>query len=78
MDETEKDWVKNPTIKQLSYVIILWVVSIEFIIISITDKFTKSFIQNDQYIMYLLILGSTLTVIYMIRNYFKNKKINQH
>ena len=76
MDNSENDWVKNPTKKQLIYVIILWFVSVEFVVISITDRFTKSFFGEGNILMYMLILISTLITLYVVRNYFKNKKEN--
>jgi len=76
MDSSEKDWLKNPTKNQLAYIIILWFISVEFIVASITDKFTKSFFQKDQFMMYFLIFSSTLVTVYAIINYFKNKKKN--
>jgi uncharacterized protein involved in response to NO len=73
MKKAKNVWITNPSKRQVILFSILWLIGIALLVISMTDLFTKSIFQRKYIMMYLLILGSTVTIFKLFRNYFKYK-----
>jgi len=75
MSSTDKeDWIKYPTKQKMIYVIFLWLISIEFVLFSVTDLFTESFFKVKNLLIAFSMLGATVVMLIVVKNYFKNKK----
>ena len=75
MSNTDKDdWIKYPTKQKMIYVVFLWLISIEFILFSVTDLFTEKFFQTKNILIALAMVAATVVVLIVVKNYFKNKK----
>ena len=74
MEVKKKSWLKNPSKKQVVYILAVWIIGITLIILSITDFFTESLFQKEYIVMYALIIGSTFTTFTAFNNYKKNQK----
>ena len=73
METKEKSWPKNPSGKQVSYILVVWIIGISLIILSITNLFTESIFQKEYIMMYALIIASTFTTFAAVNNYRKNQ-----
>jgi undecaprenyl pyrophosphate phosphatase UppP len=73
MEVKKKSWLKNPSKKQVVYILAVWIIGITLIILSITDFFTESLFQKEYIVMYALIIGSTFTTFTAFNNYKKNQ-----
>jgi len=67
-------WYANPTKKQVVLFTILWFVAILLLIVGTTSAFTESFFNRKYTVIYILLIGATLSTARLIRNYFRNKK----
>jgi undecaprenyl pyrophosphate phosphatase UppP len=74
MEVKKKSWLKNPSKKQVVYILAVWIIGITLIILSITDFFTESLFQKEYIVMYALIIGVTFTTFTAFNNYKKNQK----
>ena len=71
--KTKRDnWPKNPSRNQVLFISALWVIGNLLIILSMTDLFSESIFQRRYFLLYLLILVSTLATLKIIISYFKS------
>ena len=68
------NWYTNPTKKQVAIFTFLWFVGIGLLIVATTDAFTESFLNKKYTVLYMIMIGATLSAARLIRNYVKNKK----
>ena len=78
METVKRNFIKNPTRKNLILFILLWFVGIFLLTLSTTDLFTESFFQKKYIMIYFLMIGSTITTGKLYYNYWKNKNLNSH
>jgi hypothetical protein len=78
METVKRNFIKNPTIKNLILFTLLWFVGILLLTLSTTDLFTESFFQKKYVIIYFLMIGSTIATGKLYFNYWKNKSLNSH
>lgn len=75
MEKPSNNIFFNPTKKAVIIITILWVISNFLLLISITDLFTESFFQKKYVMIYFLMLGSTVAVVKLHRNYWKCRSL---
>ena len=75
MKKTVNDFYKNPSLKNVIIFYVIWFVSNMLLILVITDLFTESFFQKKYLMMYILMIGSTISTRKIYMNYRKNKKL---
>ena len=73
MRTEKKNWIKNPSKKQIVLISTLWIVGIFLLTISMTDFFSESIFQKKYVMVYFLIIGATLTTFTSHFNYWKSK-----
>ena len=78
METVKRNFIKNPTIKNLILFTLLWFVGILLLTLSTTDLFTESFFQKKYVIIYFLMIGSTIATGKLYFNYWKNISLNSH
>ena len=78
MKTDKRNFMKNPSIKNLVLFTLLWFVGILLLTLSTTDLFTESFFQKKYVMIYFLIIGSTIATGKLYFNYWKNKNLNSH
>jgi hypothetical protein len=78
METIKRNFMKNPSIKNLILFTLLWFVGIILLTLSTTDLFTESFFQKKYVMIYFLIIGSTIATGKLYFNYWKNKSLNSH
>lgn len=76
MEIIKRNFIKNPSIKNLILFTLFWFVGIILLILSTTDLFTESFFQKKYVMIYFLMTGSTITIGKLYFNYWKNKNLN--
>ena len=67
------NWINNPTKKQMILVVFLGFTGLVFLLLSMTNFFTETPFQGKYLVLYFLLLGSSLTVFKVCRNYYKDK-----
>jgi len=78
METIKRNFIKNPSKKDLILFTSLWLLGIILLTLSTTDLFTESFFQKKHFIIYFLMIGSTVTTGKLYFNYWKNKNLNSH
>lgn len=78
METIKRNFIKNPSKKDLILFTSLWLLGIILLTLSTTDLFTESFFQKKHVIIYFLMIGSTVTIGKLYFNYWKNKNPNSH
>jgi hypothetical protein len=73
MQETN-NWIKNPTKKQMTLVVILGLAGFILLLLSMTNFFSETIFQGKYLVLYFLLIGSGLTVYKVCRNYYKTNK----
>jgi hypothetical protein len=63
---------KNPSLKNVMMLSLLWFISNMLLVLSITDLFSDSFLQKRYLIVYFVMIASTTSIIRIYHNYFKN------
>ena len=76
MKDSKRNFIKNPSKKNLVTFTILWLLGIVLLTLSITNLFTESFFQGKYVMIYLLMIGSTIATIKLYRNYWRNRNLN--
>lgn len=76
METVKRNFIKNPSIKNLILFTLLWFVGILLLTLSATDLFTESFFQKRYVMIYFLMIGSTIATGKLYINYWKNKNLN--
>ena len=74
MKTEKKNWLKNPTGKQITIISALWITGNALLILAMTDLFTESIFQKKFVMTYFLILGSSLTTLEAHLNYWNKYK----
>ncbi len=74
----KRNFIKNPSTKNMILFTFLWSLGIALLTFSITDLFTESFFQKKFLMIYFLMIGSTITIVKIYINYWKNKNLNSH
>lgn len=64
-------WFERPSKKQLIILIIIWLFGITLSILAITNLFSQNFFQKGSLIMYLMMIGATISVMKAWANYKK-------
>jgi hypothetical protein len=78
METTKRNYIKNPSKKNLILFTLLWLISILLLTLIMTDVFVERFFQKKYLTLYFLIIGSTLSTAKVFINYRKNKNLNFH
>ena len=78
METVKRNFIKNPTSKNLILFTLLWFVGIFLLTLSTTDLFSESFFQKKNVMIYFLMIGSTIATAKIHINYWKNKNLNSH
>lgn len=78
METTKRNYIKNPSKKNLILFTLLWLISILLLTLSMTDFFVERFFQKKYFMLYFLMIGSTLSTAKVFINYRKNKNLNFH
>jgi hypothetical protein len=78
MESVKRNFIKNPTIKNLILFILPWFVGILLLTLSATDLFTESFFQKKYVAIYFLMISSTIATGKLYFYYWKNKSLNSH
>lgn len=73
----KRNWVKNPTKREVILVSIAWFAAAFLIILSVTNFFTESIFNKKYAMLYFLLIASIITVIKVFSNYFRNQKIKR-
>ena len=76
MKNNKRNFITNPSKKNLIIFTLLWFLGIVLLTLSATDLFTESFFQKKYVLIYFLMIGSTITTIKLYKNYWKNKNLN--
>ncbi len=69
----KRNWIKNPTKKDIIIVATFWTVGMLLILLSLSNVFRESLIQAKYSMVYVLIVLAIATVIRLIYNYIKNE-----
>lgn len=75
MQET-KNWITNPTKKQMIFVVALGLTAFILLLLSMTNFLTESPFKGKYFTFYLLIFTSGVTVYRVCKAYYKNRKLN--
>jgi len=59
-------------------VFFIWLTGLVFLIIATSDFFTEPPFKRTYFTLWLLLFSSTITMLPVIRNYFRNKKLNKN
>jgi uncharacterized protein involved in response to NO len=78
LETIKRNFMQNPSIKNLVLITLLWFVGIILLTLSTTDLSTESFFQKKYVMIYFLIIGSTIAIGKLYFNYWKNKSLNSH
>jgi hypothetical protein len=78
METTKRNYIKNPSKKNLILFTLLWLLGILLMTLSMTDLFAERFFQKKYFLLYILMIGSTLSTAKVFINYRKNKNLNFH
>ena len=70
----EKNWIQNPSKKQVILFGIAWFVGALLLILASTNLFTESLFQRRYIATNVLMLLSTTTFVAVLVNYLKRKK----
>ena len=76
METTKRNYIKNPSKKNLTLFTLLWLLGIVLLTLSTTDLFSESFFQKKYFMIYFLMIGSTLAIVKVHTNYRKKKNIS--
>ena len=75
MKDRRGNFLTNPTKKHLVVFGLLWLIGIMLLTLSMTDLLTESFFQKKYVVMYLYMMGSSMTTGYIYYNYWKNNHL---
>jgi undecaprenyl pyrophosphate phosphatase UppP len=78
METIKRNFLKNPSKKNLLLFIFLWLLGIVLLTLTTTDLFAESFFQKKYAMIYMLMIGSTIATAKRYFNYWKNKNLNSH
>jgi len=73
MNTTKDNFYRNPSKNTLLLFTFLWLLGNALLLLSITNLFTESFFHYANVMIYVLMVGSTITIIKLYTNYRKNK-----
>jgi hypothetical protein len=73
MATTKRDFINHPSKKTLILFTLLWFIGTVLLILSTTDVFSNSFFQKKYMMLYFLMICSTIMVIKLYLNYWKQK-----
>lgn len=66
------NWVLNPSKTQLNISLTLYLISLTIMVAAMTDFFQEPFDLKINIVFLLLNFGATISIIKIIRNYYKN------
>jgi hypothetical protein len=72
METTKRNYINNPSKKNMILFTLLWLLGIILLTLSTTDLFSESFFQKKYLMIYFLMIGSTLKIVKLYINYWKN------
>lgn len=75
MSEANQNWFNNPSKRTLWIALVTWAVGNLLLLLAFTDLFTHGLQVNTM--ISGLMIGSTLTVIKLVLNYFKQNRKDQ-
>jgi len=78
MGKLKKNWMNNPSKKNVILFTGASFLGIALLILSTTNLFTESFFQKKYLLIYFLMIGSTVATIKLNINYWKNKNLNSN
>lgn len=67
-----KNWIENPTKAEFIISLTVYVISLTIFVAAMTDFFQKPFDLKVNVVLLLLNIFATITMLKVIRNYFKN------
>ena len=65
------NFLKHPSKKVLIVFTALWIIGISLLTLSMTDLFTEPFFQKKYFMLYFIIIGSTIVIGKLYVNKFK-------
>ena len=66
------NWINNPTKKQMTLVVLLGLTGFILLLLSMTNFFTETPFRGKYLMLYFLLIGASLTVYKVCRNYNRN------
>jgi len=72
MKTTKTNWINHPSKKQLILLTTIWILGVVLLVISMTNLFKESIFQVKYVLIYFLLIGSTVAIVRLYRNYYKN------
>lgn len=72
----KRNWVTEPTKKEMVMVLIAWGVGLILTVIAMTDIFTKSVFQSKNILLLFVLLFSTFVMMKVCGCYMKNNDAN--
>lgn len=76
METVKRNFIKNPSKKNLILFTLFWLVGILLLTLSTTDLFTESFFQKKHIVIYFLMIASTITIVKVYFKYWNNQNLN--
>jgi uncharacterized membrane-anchored protein len=70
----KNNWIQNPTKTQFIISFTVYVISLTIFVAAMTDFFQKPFDLKVNVVLLLLNVFATITMLKVMRNYFKNMK----
>ncbi len=67
----QRNWYENPTKNDMLFVVIGGLTGFILLLLSMTNFFNESPFKTRYTFMYLLLLGSGMTIFHVCKNYFK-------
>ena len=74
MEFQKRNFLINPTGKEVLFVSILWLIGTGLLVLASTDLFTENMFQRRYLLTNFMILASTVSVAKFHYNYWKSKK----
>ncbi|PCI08479.1 MAG: hypothetical protein COB73_06870 [Flavobacteriaceae bacterium] len=78
METIKRNFIKNPSKKNLILFTLLWFLGITLLILSTTDLFIENFLQKRYIMIYFLMIGSTIATVKLYMNYWRNKNLSSN
>jgi len=74
--QDSKNWIYNPTKKQMICFVLLWLTGFILITLDKTNLLTETPFKRESFFSFFIIIFSGLTVYKVCKNYYNNKKNN--
>ncbi|MCW3169407.1 hypothetical protein OMO38_12840 [Chryseobacterium sp. 09-1422] len=69
----KRNWLENPTKTQFLISLTVYIISLIIMVATMTDFFQKPFDLKVNIVLLFLNIFATITMLKVIRNYYKNK-----